>query len=271
MIRTFTLLIAFYGTFGLFSSPVNAQSGLEDFVRIEVLDGGLTRSGTHRAALRVVLADGWKTYWRAPGDSGIPPRFNWDASRNVDRISITWPAPKVFDQGGVRTIGYTYQMVLPLEITARHPGQPIRLTGEIEFGLCQDVCVPAVLAFDMPLDADAPRSPGIAAAMAERPYTAAEAGVQAATCRMVPTDDGLRIEASLTMPSAGGTEVGVIEPGDPDLWASPTVTKRQGDVLQIVSEVSNMSGSSFALDRSQVRITVLGQSYAVDIPGCDKG
>ena len=265
------MLGALCGAVGLFAAPLSAQSGLEEFVRIEVLDGGLTRAGTHRAALRVVLADGWKTYWRAPGDVGIPPQFDWNGSQNVERISITWPAPQVFDQGGVRSIGYKHQMVLPLEVIPTEPGQPMRLTGEIEFGLCEDICVPAVLSFDMPLDRDAPRSPEIAAAMAERPYSAAEAGVRAATCRVTPTDKGMRIEALLTMPSAGGVEVAVIEPGDPELWASQSQTRRQGEVLRVVSDVSHVSGPGFLVDTDRVRITVLGQNHSVDILGCSAG
>ena len=268
MIRSLALLSAVCGAVGLVASPADAGSGLEDFVHLEVLDGGQTRSGTHRAALRVVLADGWKTYWRAPGDSGIPPQFDWIGSSNIAQVSITWPTPEVFDQDGIRTIGYKHQMVLPLEIRAVEPGQPIRLKGEIEFGLCEDICVPAVLSFDLPLDAGAPRSPAIAAALAERPFSADEAGVRAATCRIIPSATGLKVEAMLTMPSAGGAEVAVIEPGDPQVWASQAITRRQGEVLRVVSEVSHVSGSGFDLDPGRIRITVLGQNHAVDILGC---
>jgi len=261
----------FCASLGFGGPPAAAQNGLEEFVRLEVLDGGLTRQGTHRAALRVVLADGWKTYWRAPGDTGIPPRITWDGSGNIGQVAVTWPAPQVFDQDGVRTIGYKHQMVLPLEITITQPGQPVQLSGEIEFGLCEDICVPAVLSFDLTLDPGAPRSPAIAAAMAERPFSAAEASVTSTVCRVTPSADGITVEAFVTMPTAGGPEVAVIEPGDPQLWASQAVTTRQGDVLSIVSQVSHVSGSDFALDHALMRITVLGQRHAVDIQGCEAG
>ncbi|MCF6232908.1 MAG: hypothetical protein L3J36_07410 [Rhodobacteraceae bacterium] len=271
MLRPTALLSVFCASLGFVSPPVAAQSGLEDFVRLEVLDGGLTPKGTHRAALRLVLADGWKTYWRAPGDTGIPPRIDWDGSRNVGQVGVTWPTPQVFDQGGLRTIGYDHQMVLPLEISILQPGQPVHLSGEIKFGLCQDICIPAALSFEMTLDPDAPRSPAIAAAMAERPYSAAEAGVKSTICRVTPSDNGLTVEALVTMPTAGGPEVAVIEPGDPQLWVSQAVTTRQGDVLSIVANVSHVSGSGFTLNRALMRITVLGQRVAADIKGCEAG
>lgn len=257
---------------GLSPPPAAAQGGLEDIVQIEVLDGGVTARGTHLAALRLTLADGWKTYWRVPGDAGIPPQFDWGRSRNVGAVAVTWPTPQVFVQSGLQTVGYSHQLVLPVEITPGRAGQPVRLVGEMSLGMCKDICVPAQLSFDQALDPGIGRNPAIAAAMAARPFSAAEAGVRGASCRLSPSGDGgMQIEATITMPSAGGSEVAIIEPGNPQLWASQATTRRRGDVLVATSDVSHVSGSGFALDRSRVRITVLGQRHAVDIRGCAPG
>ncbi|TMV10276.1 hypothetical protein FGK63_04215 [Ruegeria sediminis] len=250
--------------------PASA-GGIENVVRLDILDGGLTSRGTYLGAIRLTLADGWKTYWRAPGEAGIPPQFNWTGSRNVGEISITWPSPHVFDQNGLRSIGYQGQMILPVEITPANPGAPVRLKGEMDFGVCKDVCVPGNLDFDHLLDSGAGKNPAIAAAMAQRPYSAREAGVVSASCMLKPTRDGLQVEAHITMPSAGGEEVAVIEPGGPNLWASETLTHRQGNTLIARSELINESGSAFAVDRSEIRITVLGSKHAVDIRGCAAG
>lgn len=251
--------------------PATAGGTVDDLVRLEVLDGGLTPQGTYMAALHLTLSDGWKTYWRAPGDTGIPPQFDWRGSRNVGAVSITWPAPEVFEQNGLRSIGYSHELVLPVEITPARADRPVRLRGEMELGVCNDVCVPSALAFDRQLDAGAARHPAIAAALAQRPYSAAEAGVRTATCRLTPTPDGMKIEARIAMPSAGGREFAVIEPGNPQLWASEARTDRDGDTLIASSELTNLDSGAFALDRSQIRITVLGRKHAVDIQGCLPG
>lgn len=251
-------------------APAFAQ-GVDNLVQLEVLDGGKTANGTYQGALRLTLEDGWKTYWRAPGDAGIPPQFDWNGSGNVADISITWPAPSVFDQNGLRSVGYEDQLVLPVEITPKNPAKPVRLRGEMDLGVCKDVCVPGQLDFDHTLDAEAGRNPAIAAALAQRPFSEREAGVANATCRLTPTADGMQIEAHITMPSAGGAEFAVIEPGNPTLWASQPETHRQGNTLVASSEVISASGGPFALDRSEVRITVLGANHAVDIQGCSAG
>ena len=250
--------------------PAHAD-GVGDLVRIEVLDGGSTARGTHMAALRLTLPEGWKTYWRAPGDAGIPPSFDWRGSRNLRDVAITWPAPEVFNADGMRTIGYKHQLVLPIEVTPASDGQPVRLHGRIEFGLCSDVCIPGALDFDQQLDPKAARNPAIAAALAQRPYSAAEAGVRMATCHLSPVEGGLRVEARITMPSAGGEEIAVIEPGAPGIWAAETRTRRQGDTLIAASDLLSETGGAFALNRSDIRITVLGASHSVDIRGCDAG
>ncbi len=251
-------------------APVAAQVK-GDVAQLDILDGGRTAKGNYLGALRVTLKDGWKTYWRAPGDAGIPPQFNWNGSDNVGGVSITWPAPHVFDQNGLQSIGYEDQLVLPVEITPKNPSRPVRLSGTMDLGVCKDVCIPEQLDFDHTLNANAGRNPAIAAALAQRPFSAKEARVSRTSCHLTPTPDGMQIEARVTMPSAGGREVAVIEPGNPALWASPPETVRQGDTLVATSEVISESGGPFALDRSEIRITVLGASHAVDIQGCSAG
>lgn len=253
------------------TAPAHADFGVGQIVQLEVLDGGVTAHGTQIGALHLTLEDGWKTYWRAPGDAGIPPHFNWQGSRNVGDVQITWPAPEVFDQNGMRSVGYTEQLVLPIEITPARPDRPVRLRGQMEIGICREVCIPGTLKFDHTLSNDTERNPAIAAAMASRPYSAQEAGVRSAVCRLSPTEGGLRLEAHIKMPSAGGTEYTVIEPGNPQVWASEASTSRQGDTLVAASNLVHVDKGAYALDRSQVRITVLGRNHSVDIQGCAPG
>src|SRR5438105_14224904 len=67
------------------------------------------------------LQAGWKTYWRSPGDSGVPPRFDFSKSDNIEAVTVLWPAPMKFDDGaGGHSMGYQNQVVLPLLIVAKN-------------------------------------------------------------------------------------------------------------------------------------------------------
>ena len=87
------------------------------------LIAGAQRDGVHHAGLEIRLAPGWKTYWRYPGDSGIPPRFDFSNSRNVKSVTVRWPAPqRLTDEGGT-SIGYKHDVVFPLDVVAQDAGK----------------------------------------------------------------------------------------------------------------------------------------------------
>ena len=149
--------------------PASAQS-YDRVVQAEVLPGWRMEDGHHMAAIRITLNPGWKTYWRAPGDAGIPPRFDWRGSGNLRNVDITWPTPEVFDQNGMRSIGYAQEVILPLRITPKRAGKPVKFKAHLNIGVCRDICVPQDIKVTASLPPDVTkRDPRIAAAMAERP------------------------------------------------------------------------------------------------------
>ena len=252
--------------------PTLAGDTFETPVTGEILTGWQQSDGTRVAAVRLRLAPGWKTYWRSPGDAGIPPHFDWSGSDNLRGVGISWPAPDVFLTAGMRTIGYSGDVVLPLTLAARQADGPITLTAELDIGVCRDICVPHRMTLEAVLDgANSKPTPVIAAALAARPFSSKEAGVKNATCALRPTQDGMSIEARVTVPHAGGNEVVIIEPGQPGLWASETKVRRDGATLVATGEITAGSGAPLALDRSAIRITVLGSKHAIDIRGCTSG
>lgn len=245
-----------------FAVPVTAQ----------LVDGWQQPDGTRVSAVQLTLATGWKTYWRAPGDAGIPPLFSWTGSKNLAGVAISWPTPIVFSENGMRSVGYADQVVLPLSVVAKQADRPVEINLELEIGVCKDVCVPQTLRISGLLDATgATPVPMIAAALAERPYTAQEAGAHGVTCALTPSDDGLNITATLTLPHTGGTEHVVIEAGRADVWVSEAETSRSGDTLTASAEMIANSAGTLAVDRSAMRFTVLGTSHAVDLLGCTPG
>src|ERR1700678_3430801 len=89
------------------------------------------------------LQPGWKTYWRTPGDSGVPPRFDFSKSENVEAVTVLWPAPTKFDDGaGGHSLGYHNQIVLPLRIVAKNSDKPVTLRADINYAVCEKICIP---------------------------------------------------------------------------------------------------------------------------------
>lgn len=253
----------------LATASLPAQADMhEDIVGLTVLPGWQTATGTRMVGLQLTLAPGWKTYWRAPGDGGIPPQITWRGSQNIATAQFHWPVPDVFEVGGMRSIGYHDQVVIPIELGSTTPGASSRMAGELDIGVCMDICIPVQLSFDVELtDRGGPDS-AIVAALVDRPLTEAEAGVTEVGCHLSPTANGLHMVATIALPHTGSDEVVVIETSDPQIWVSEPVARRSGGVLTAEAEMIHIDGGAFAVDRSSIRFTVLGSTQAVDVMGC---
>ena len=202
-------------------APASARTP-QDMVAVSILPGWRMADGTLMAALRFELAPGWKTYWRAPGEAGIPPRFDWRGSRNVGAVEVLWPTPQQTTTNGLRTIGYSHDLILPIRITPARTGEPVSLAGDLEIGVCSDICVPVEteVSLDLPLGGDGDRDPRIAAALAARPYTATEAG-------------------------SGPGEVDVVVERRDTRWGDETVGWRQ---VGRATRLSSLGGFGFGLE-----------------------
>jgi DsbC/DsbD-like thiol-disulfide interchange protein len=103
------------------------------------------------AGLEIVLASGWKTYWRMPGDAGVPPAFDWNGSSNLERANVLYPAPVRMPEAGGEAVGYKGAVTFPIVVNARDPKAPVALRLALEFGLCREICIPAMVNLSLDL------------------------------------------------------------------------------------------------------------------------
>ena len=240
----------------------------DDVVSATFLPGWRMADGHYMAALHLALAPEWKTYWRAPGEAGIPPVFDWSGSRNVKSVALHWPSPRVITQNGMQSIGYLNALTLPVEVTPVDPTQPINVVVKMDIGVCHDICMPAALELSAQLQGDGQKDPDIQAALLDRPKTAKEAGLANIACAVAPIDDGLHITAQIGLPEQGGPETVVFETKDASVWVATATASRDGKVLTAATDLVPTDGAPFALDRSSVTVTVLAQDHSVEIKGC---
>lgn len=261
-----TLILAALTVLALSPARTHAMTQAE-VLSARVLPGWQTADGTRMAALELTLAKDWKTYWRSPGDAGIPPLFDWSGSENLASVRLHWPRPHVFHLNGMQSIGYTEKLILPMELTPHDPSLPILLRATVDLGVCRDICMPATLTLAAEITGGGSPDAAIRAALESRPHSGAEAGLTAIACTVEPISDGLRLTATLRLPPTGGDEAVVFEPGAA-IWVSEAVVDRQGGQIVAVSDFVAQNGAPFALDRSRVMVTVLGRDRAVEIAGC---
>lgn len=117
---------------------------VESYSRVRLVSGSVGDKGETRrlAGVQIRLDPGWKTYWRNPGDSGVPPRFDWSQSKNLKAAQVLYPAPHRFADASGTAIGYEDEVVFPVEIIAERPGEPVELKLNVDYGLCKTLCIP---------------------------------------------------------------------------------------------------------------------------------
>ena len=241
----------------------------EEMFDVSLISGWRMADGNHVAGLDIKLAPGWKTYWRSPGDAGIPPQIDFTGSKNLKSASLEFPVPVVFDINGMRSIGYKRDVILPLILTPLNPAQPIDLEAEVVLGVCNQICVPVEVRFSGRLQPSQTMDARLSAALVDRPRLLSGGGVAKAKCEISGTESGISLAATLDMPAAAGEEIGIVEIFERDVWVGETAVTRRGRELTLTADLEHVSGKPFALDRSQLRFTVLGGGEAVEFIGCD--
>src|SRR5205823_10965599 len=93
-----------------------------------------------RAGIEIKLKPGWHTYWRYPGDAGVPPQFDFKDSRNVKSIDVLWPAPQQLSEDGGVSIGYVGELIWPLRVVPQDPRKGVVLNVKLDYAICEKLC-----------------------------------------------------------------------------------------------------------------------------------
>jgi len=112
-----------------------------------VTTGKPDAQGKLQGALEIALKPGWKTYWRDPGDSGVPPQIGVERSSNVAKAVLAYPAPQRHDDGYSKWAGYDYPVTLPVSFTVPSPGEPVKIEADVLLGICETICIPVQAKF----------------------------------------------------------------------------------------------------------------------------
>jgi DsbC/DsbD-like thiol-disulfide interchange protein len=154
------------------SEVVSAWSTVQPETQARLLAAKSANNTT--ALIEIALSDGWKTYWRFPGDAGgVPPTFDFSKSDNLAKATVLYPAPQRLTDKAGDTLGYKTNVAFPVLVEAKDKTKPVSLRLTVEYGICKDVCIPveAELAVDVPTEASAALPAAVIAALAAVPRT----------------------------------------------------------------------------------------------------
>lgn len=187
---------------------------------LRLIAGGKDGDDALRAGIEIKVAPGWHTYWRYPGDSGVPPRFTFPGSDNVGAVKVSYPAPHTITDETGTTIGYNDNVVFPLRVVPRQKGKPVTLRLHVDYAVCEKMCVPVEAKTELTLpggNAETAAALVSAQARVPKPVSAAEAGL---TARLV-NDKTPKPLVFVDLVAPTGEKVQIFVEGPSPEWALP--------------------------------------------------
>lgn len=211
------------------------------------------------AAVEIEMPEGWKTYWRAPGDAGgIPPEFDFTGSDNLARATVLYPAPKkLVDRTGA-TYGYKNHVIFPVAIEAADAARPVHLKLKAAYGICEDLCVPAEAELAITVEPASPVAPEIEAALAHVPATKPVPGTDPIVEKTERIDAGGKPVLRIT---AADLDASVVEAfvDSPEGLYLPVAKKVSGDGGKAVFDVDLTDGVDVKeIEGKPIAVTLTG-------------
>jgi DsbC/DsbD-like thiol-disulfide interchange protein len=224
--------------------------------------------GTRLAGLEIVMDDGWKTYWRMPGDAGVPPNFDWSGSVNAADVRVLYPAPMRMAEAGGEVIGYKHAVLFPIEVTPQDATKPVALELAVEFGICRDICVPAManLKLALPPAAGKAAKPDAVAQAVERvPRPAASRRPTDPELKQVRVEDGepgVRLNVAAAFHGAKAGDVFVEAPEGLYLPMLRRLGDGEGGVVRFATDIP--AGLARDLKGKVLTVTLVSETGATE-------
>jgi len=99
-------------------------------------------SGPYRAGVEIRLDAGTHTYWRTPGEAGVPPVFDFAGSENIKKAVVLYPAPSRVDEAGFDLFGYRGDVIFPVDVELTDDSRPAVLALSLDYAVCGEICLP---------------------------------------------------------------------------------------------------------------------------------
>ena len=152
MIRFFTMLLTACvlaaPAMAIESAPVTSKRSTATLI---TESDSVVAGGRVRIALRLRLADGWHTYWRNPGQAGVPVELTPVLSRGTTAGPIEWPAPGRISEGDITTYGFSGEVILPISLTFAAGTDTVSGDLTAHWLACKEICVPEEASFRIDL------------------------------------------------------------------------------------------------------------------------
>lgn len=231
-----------------------------------LVGAGPAPAGGLLVGLEIRLEPHFITYWRDPGDAGVPPSFSFAGSTNLKAAAVHYPAPSRLDEAGAAAFGYENDVVFPITVEPDDPAKPVELAVRLDYATCHDICLPARADLRLTLDRKpAPEAARVREALAVVPRlsTVGESHAAPAITGVTAPDAGGNFTIRATLPEGGGT----LFVEAPEGWAyvaGPAQPDGAGHAMFPVKRLDAPKGET--QPKAPLTLTLTSAAGAIEVP-----
>jgi DsbC/DsbD-like thiol-disulfide interchange protein len=267
-IAVFALLVGIGGAFA--ADDFSRWDGdARSSVRLIAASRPTAEGAALHAGIEIKLKTGWHTYWRYPGDAGVPPQFDFTRSENLKQVDVLWPAPQRVDEGGGTSIGYARDIILPLRVVAQNRAKSVTLRLKLNYAICEKLCVPAEAAPELVLPVKTSSQDAVlAAAEARVPKKVAPGESRTLTVRSVHQEAGaVRPQIVVDLAAPPGAEVELFAEGPTPAWALPVPSEVGSSAPGLRRFVFELDGAppGESYKGAQILLTAVTATDAIEV------
>src|SRR5262245_18866831 len=250
-----------------YASPLDGDS--RSVLRLVARSSPAPEQAAIRAGIAIRLKNGWHTYWRYPGDAGVPPRFDFAGSQNAKSVEVRWPAPQRISEQGLVAIGYTGDVILPLAIRPQDRTKPVKLHLKLDYAVCETLCVPAEGQAELVLTGGpSSQDAALAAAEARVPKEAALGEGSPLAVKSVSREQaGPRPRVIVDVAAPATTLVDLFAEGPTPDWALPVPVAVAGAPAGLQRFAFELDGAppGATYDGARIALTAVGGDSAIEV------
>ena len=171
------------------------------------------------------MEKGWHVYWQNPGDSGEPPKIQWQVPTGFRVGAIEWPAPQRLTAPSIVDYGYENQVLLfaPLSVPAVVPdGRSVTVGAKVNWLVCREMCIPAKAQLSLTL-----------------PVSSAVKGIKG-TASLADVAELINARAEVPKPS-------------PEAWKVYAMSEKNDFVLTVETGKQESAATFFPLEAEQIK------------------
>lgn len=155
-----TLQLGLYICTAAFSSmALSNESAFHDIapdVKIRLISSGeVNKDGDLLVGIELKMPQSTKTYWRVPGETGIPMSVDWSSSKGITQLKMDWPMPTRDQEYSYVDHIYQGDMIFPVHLNVEDLNNAV-LNTSIRMGICDEICVPVNIDMSLALETESP-------------------------------------------------------------------------------------------------------------------